>query len=58
MTLNASEMLAADAKIQYLCMLVRGKALRQIDTLYVEVGSMTTENLNLIILGLSTYFFR
>ena len=31
--------------------------LRQFDTLYAEVGNMTSEKLNAIILGFVTYFF-
>ena len=54
MTLEASGTLAAGANIQYLCTLVRGKALCQLDIFSVEVVSMTTEHLNLIILGLGT----
>ena len=45
MNIEASGTLAAGAKIQYLCMLVRGKALRQLNTLSTEVGSTTSENL-------------
>ena len=40
-TLKAPETLADGAKINYLCMLVCGKALRQLDMLSVEVGSIT-----------------
>ena len=47
---------AAVTKIQYLCTIVRGKALHQLNILYVEVGFMTLENLNLTIMGLRTYF--
>ena len=36
-------------------MLLRGEALHQLDMLYAEVGSTTTDHLNLIILGLGTY---
>ena len=56
MNIEASGMLAAGANIQYICILVRGEALHQLDILSVEVESMTIENLNLIILGLGTYF--
>ena len=47
-------MIYAGAKIQYLCIILRGEALRQLETLHVEVGSTTIENLNIIILGLGT----
>ena len=57
MTLEASGTLASGANIQYLCTLVRGEVLRQLDTLYVEVGITTTENLKLILLGLGAQFF-
>ena len=49
-------MIYAGAKIQYLCIILRGEALRQLETLHVEVGSTTIENLNPIILGLGTKF--
>ena len=38
-------------------MLLRGEALRQLDTLFVEVGCTTTAHLNHIILGLGAYLF-
>ena len=57
MTLEASVTLVAGAKFQYLSTLVHGEALRQRDTLYAEVGSNTSENLNPIILGLSAHFY-
>ena len=56
MTLEPSVTLAAGAKIQYLCMLLCGKAISQIDTLFAEVGSTTLYHLKSIILGLSMYF--
>ena len=52
-----SRILASGAKIPYLCTLVRGEALCQLDTLSVEVESTTIEHLNLIILSLGYYFF-
>ena len=54
--LEASVTPASVTKIQYLCRIVRGKALHQLNMLSVEVGFITLENLNLIILGLRTYF--
>ena len=57
MTLKASGTLADGANIPYLCTVVRGEALRRLDTFYVEVGSTTTDNLNLISLVLGTYCF-
>ena len=45
------------AKIQYLCKLLCGEDLRQLDTLFAELGSTTSENLKSIILGLGAYFF-
>ena len=56
-TLKASVMLDASAKIQYLCMLISGEALHQLDMLSVKLVSTTIEHLNHIILGLGTYFF-
>ena len=45
-TIKASRTIAAGAKIYFLCMLVRGEELRQIDTFYLEVGSTTPKHLN------------
>ena len=44
MTLDASGMLVAGANIQYRRALVCGEALHQLDTLSVEVGSITSEH--------------
>ena len=49
-TLEALGVLTVRAKIQYLCNLLCGIALSQLDTLYVEVGSTTMTQLNHIIL--------
>ena len=57
MTLEASGTLASGANIQYLCTLVRGEVLRQLDTFSVEVGSIATTYLNRIVSGLVLYFF-
>ena len=57
MTLKESRTINYDANIQYLLTLVRGKALRQFETLSAEIGSSTPENLTSIILGLGAYFF-
>ena len=54
MTPEASGTLANSANIQYLCKLLPGEALHQLDTLYFEVGSKTTAHLNRIVLGLVT----
>ena len=54
MNLEASVMLAAGAKIQYLSTLVRGKALHKLDMLFAEVGNTTSDHLKFIILGLGT----
>ena len=56
LTLKVSVTLASATKIKYLRTLVCGKALHQLDMLSFEVGSTTTDPLNLIILGLGTYF--
>ena len=58
MTLKASGILAATAKIQYIRELLRGKALHQLDTFFVELVSMTTTHLNRDILVLRTHFFH
>ena len=57
MTLEASGTLAADVKVEYLCMLVHGESLRQFDAFSSELGSTTPENVMYVIFGLSTYFF-
>ena len=44
MTLEESETINYGANIWYLCTLVRGRALRQLDTLSVEMGSTTTDH--------------
>ena len=54
MTIEVSGKIASGSKIQYICTLVRGKYLRQLETLSVKLESTTTENLTLIILGLGT----
>ena len=46
MDLEDPGMLAAGTKIWYICTLVPGKALCQLDMLYVDLGSTTTEDLN------------
>ena len=56
MTLEDSGGIATRAKIQYLCTLLRGEALHQLDMLSVEVGITTTRHSNCIILGLGMYF--
>ena len=56
MALGTLIMLDAGAKIQYICPLLRGEALRQLGMLFAEVGRTTSENVKYIILGLGTYF--
>ena len=53
-TLKALGVLSVSTNMHYLCMLLYGEALHQLDTLPVEVRSMTTTHLNRIILGLGT----
>ena len=48
-TFEASGTIAAGTNIQYLLKILRGEALCQLDTLYFEVVSTTTEHLDLII---------
>ena len=57
MTLEASGKFTAGANIQYLCTIVHSEVIYQLDTLSVEVGITTTEQLNLIFLILGAYFF-
>ena len=56
MTIEASGTLVSLVKIQYLCTLVHGEVLHQFYTFSAKVGSTTSENLKLVILGLGTYF--
>ena len=57
MNLEASGMLAASAKIQYLATLLCGKFLHQLDIFSVEVVSTITTHLNRVVLVLGTYYF-
>ena len=57
MTLDASETLTVDAKIQYIHTFLHGEALREFETLCVHIGNMTTLHLNRILLGLGIYIF-
>ena len=52
MTIAASVMLAANAKIQYLHTLISGEALHKFDTFYIKNGSMNVTHSNQVILGL------
>ena len=52
MILNDLVMLAASAKLQYICKLLLGEDLCQFDTLGDQVGSTNTKHLNCIILSL------
>ena len=45
MTLDESVTISDGAKIQYLCIIVSGEVLRQLGTLSVDLGSMTSEDL-------------
>ena len=54
MTLEAPGTLAVAVNIQYLCILLCGKALCQLGTLSIEVESTTKEHLKLILLRLGT----
>ena len=56
-TVEASVMLVANAKLQYINMLLCVEALSQFNTLWYQVGSTTIAYLNQVILGLGTYFF-
>ena len=52
MTIEASGTLIVNAKLQYLHRLLRGKTLRQFDTVCFQVGILTPTYLNRVILGL------
>ena len=56
MTLAESEMLKADVKFQYGCTLLRGKVLRQFDSLSSDVEITETLNMDYIIRFLARYF--
>ena len=58
MLLEASREFDTSATIQYLCTLLRGETLSQLDTLSVEVVIMIKTHLTWIILGLGKYFFH
>ena len=51
-TLEVLWKLSAGVKIQYICTIVRGEALHQLEMLYVEVVNTTSKHLKLIILCL------
>ena len=55
-TLAATWTLDMNAKIQYLCTLVRGKALHQFELLCADVKNPETLNLDYYIQGLAFYF--
>ena len=57
MMLKVTGAITASAKIQYLCTMLRGEVLRQIDNFYVKVRSVTTIHLHRIILDLDSYVF-
>ena len=56
MTLETIETLYMEPKIQYLCTLVRGEALRQFDLLSADVENTETLNVDYYIKGLALYF--
>ena len=56
MTLAASGTPEAGAKYQYLCTLVHGEALHQLDLLSADVEFKGTLNVDYIIRGLAQYF--
>ena len=56
-TFGVSVILAVVVKNWCIFTLVRGEALQQIDTLYVQVGRTTTIHLNPVVLGLGTKTF-
>ena len=56
MTLAATGMLNKDAKMQYLCTLLCGEALHQVDLLYADVENTEILNVEYYIKGLALYF--
>ena len=57
MTLAATGMLETNAKVQYLCTLVRGEELRQFDLLYANVKNIDTSlTVEYLPKGLGWYF--
>ena len=50
-------MLADNVKLQYICMLLCGEALRQFDAFCSQVGSTDISHLNLVIFGLGMHYF-
>ena len=57
-TLEDSVALTISTNIQYLCMILYGKVLRQLDTLSVEMGSKTMTHLSCNVFGLGNYFIN
>ena len=55
--LGAPRILAANAKLQYLCTILSGESLRQFDTFCAQFGSTTMAYLNQAVLGLGMYFY-
>ena len=55
MTLAATGMLDIYARIQYLCMLVHGKTLRQFDFFSTEIENTEAINVDYYIKGLAFY---
>ena len=55
-SLKALGILIVVRNIKYLCKLVRGEELHQLDTLFSEVGITTSEHLRYNLLVLGTYF--
>ena len=56
-TLAALGMMATDAKVQYICTLVRGEALLQFDLLSTDVEGTKPLTVETIILELDLYFY-
>ena len=56
MNLTATGMLETDTKIQYICTLVHGEALRQFDLLSTDVETTETLNVDYYIKGLALHF--
>ena len=57
MTLGATETLETEAKVQYICTLVRGKSLHQFDLLSDDMKNIETSlDMDDLLKGLAWYF--
>ena len=57
MSIQDLGILTASAKLQYLCTLLCGEALRKFDTFYDQLGSTNTAHVSRIVLDVDMYSF-